>query len=84
MGLGELVNLLSSKTSGDWGAAVQSSSAHSCVTFSACLMYLMRPESRVTVMFQSLSITMDPFFSSTTRGTGLNGELSMLLFGCLI
>ena len=29
MGLGELVNLSSSETSGDWSAAVEFSSAHS-------------------------------------------------------
>ena len=40
-------------------------------------------EFRVTVLCPSLAVTMDPFFSSTTRGTGLNGVLSLLVFGCL-
>ena len=53
MGLGELVNLSTSEKSGVWGAAVESSSAHS----------LNMNESHVTVMFQSLAVIMNQFFS---------------------
>ena len=42
-------------------------------------------EFRVTFVFLSHAVTMGRFFSLTKRaGTGKNGELSLLLFGCLI
>ena len=40
-------------------------------------------EFRVRDFKPSLAVTMDPFFSFTTRGSGLKGVLNMIFFGCL-
>ena len=40
-------------------------------------------EIRVMDLKPSLAVTIDSFFSSTTRGSGLKGELSLFFFGCL-
>ena len=40
-------------------------------------------EFRVMDLKPSLAVTMDPFFSSTTRGSGLKGVLNLFFFGCI-
>ena len=46
-------------------------------------MTLNTDEFRVMDLKPSLAVTMDPFFSSTTRGSGLKGVLNFFFFGCL-
>ena len=46
-------------------------------------MTLNMDEFRVMDLKPSLAVTMDPFFSSTTRGSGLKRGLNLFFFGCL-
>ena len=46
-------------------------------------MTLNMDEFRVMDLKPSLAVTIDPFFSSTTRGSGLKGVLNLCFFGCL-
>ena len=46
-------------------------------------MILNMDEFRVMDLKPSLAATIDPFFSSTTGGSGLKGVLSLIFFGCL-
>ena len=46
-------------------------------------MILNMDEFRVIDLKPSLAATTDPFFCSTTRGSGLKGVLSLFFFGCL-
>ena len=46
-------------------------------------MILNMDEFRVMDLKPSLAVTIDPFFSSTTRGSGLKGLVNLLVFGCL-
>ena len=46
-------------------------------------MTLNMDEFRVMDLKPSLAVTIDPFFSSTARGSGLKGVLSLFFFGCL-
>ena len=46
-------------------------------------MTLNMDEFRVMDLKPSLAVTIDPFFSSTTTGSGLKGVLSLFFFGCL-
>ena len=80
VGLGELDDLSSSESS---GSAVKSSSACSCVIFPACLMWLgttlNMDEFRVTVLFPSLAVTINPFFFNHERyWTGRGAQLVAL------
>ena len=46
-------------------------------------MTLNMDEFRVMDLKPSLAVTIDPFFSSTTSGSGLKAVLSLFFFGCL-
>ena len=46
-------------------------------------MILNMDEFQVMDLKPSLAVTIDPFFSSPTRGSGLKGVLNLFFFGCL-
>ena len=45
-------------------------------------MTLNMDEFRIMDLRLLLAVTIDPFFSSTTRGSGLKGVLNLFFFGC--